>query len=122
MPTWSYSVERGWLEGPDGGWAGHSGEDAGRNNPQAQNSCLVGPIPEGDYEVLPVEQGTPWGDWVVPLRRLETGWPSFGRGGVVVHGPLDFHGQNPGHTCVVMPEEARRALARAAGAVIEVRK
>lgn len=93
--TWTYSQSTGRLS-HDGeviatGYAGH---DAGLDDPSAQQSAFVGPLPQGTYDIgPPMSDGGHMGPYVLPLGP----WPinnMFGRSGFYIHGDTPARDQS----------------------------
>lgn len=92
---------------------GHSGQESGRNNPDAQCVHNFGPLPRGRYKIGPWQDSHGHlGPIVAPLTPQPDAAGSFawlcGRGGFWIHGPELSEG------CLVQQEPIRVQM-RASG-------
>lgn len=86
---------------------GYSGHANGKNNPAAEQTPDVGPIPCGAWEIvgLTVER-TAHGPYVLQLHPCN-GTKTFGRSGFLMHGDNIQHPGEASLGCIVMPRWAR---------------
>ena len=86
---------------------GYSGSGVGRNNPAEQAVPNVGPIPQGRYSIGPEFDAPVQGPCT--MRLTPEGHDALGRDGFLIHGDNAAHDASQG--CIVLPIEARQAIA-----------
>ncbi len=96
---------------------GYAGHGVGLNNPAMQQEHNVGPLPQGIYAINPPVNTTTHGPYVMWLTP-DPANNMFGRSGFGIHAD---EVANPGKRlastgCIVMSNEARRAIWAAAQA------
>jgi len=102
---------------------GYSGHGDGRNNPEAQATRVIGPIPRGYWTIGPprdVMAPGPHGPFVLPLlphRDTET----FGRTGCLIHGDAIEHPGAPSDVCLVFSRDMRERIAGSGDTLLLVR-
>lgn len=119
--TWTYSQSTGRLS-HDGeviatGYAGH---DAGLDDPNAQQTAFVGPLPRGTYDIgSPISDGGHMGPYVLPLSP----WPinnMFGRSGFYIHGDTPARDQSASNGCIVLDRQWRALITQSSDPVLVV--
>ena len=89
---------------------GYSGNDAGKNDPNAQNIRSFGPIPRGKYTVsLPYYSST-HGPLVLRLSPAISN-QMFGRSGFLIHGDSIAHLGEASDGCIILDKATRKAIA-----------
>jgi RHS repeat-associated protein len=109
---WEYHQSTGemWYYPPGSGdpelvGTGHSGNGAGRNNPDMQGTRNVGPVPEGLWQIEPIQDNVTGRGIELPdsmrLTPLEGQHERFNRSGFIIHGGRYSEG------CVILPRDVR---------------
>lgn len=116
--TWTYSQSSGELS-QDGVFAGtgYSGAGIGRNNPVAQATPNVGPVPQGYYEIGPPYTSPKTG----PITMVLTPDPNtqvFGRTAFRIHGDNASH--TASHGCIILGPAIRKEIAASGDTQLEV--
>jgi len=109
--SWTYRQDTGELAHDGRSVAhGYSGNNAGLNNPAAEDQHNVGPIPRGAWHIQALTVGqTPHGPFVlhlVPLPSTDT----YGRSGFLIHGDSALHPGTASEGCIIMPRLVREAV------------
>jgi hypothetical protein len=91
---------------------GYSGNHVGLNNPQMQESRSVGPIPQGNYTILPPHADEKVGPVAMtlvpdPLNLM------FGRADFLIHGDNAAMDHTASEGCIIMPHAVRVAVGQA---------
>lgn len=121
MP-WTWSQSKGLLTGPAGTKIaqGYAGSGAGINNPNMQDIPNVGPIPQGTWQIGPLEAShDTLGTNVMALTPAE-GTDAFGRSAFYCHGDTASRDESASHGCIVLPLWARMQMADSTDKVLEV--
>lgn len=107
MP-WRYNQRTGELaHGDELVAVGYSGFGDGQNNPDLQDKQNVGPLPRGEYDILPPRDTASHGPYVLPLVPDPKN-EMFGRAGFLMHGDSVKHpGHGASHGCIIAPRAAR---------------
>jgi hypothetical protein len=102
---------------------GYSGHGAGRNNPGAEQTPFVGPIPRGYWTIGPPRDVTvpgAHGPFVLPLLpHADTN--TFGRAGFLIHGDSIEHPGEASEGCVVFSRDVRDRIAESGDTLLLVR-
>jgi hypothetical protein len=118
----NFSQSTGFVTKDDGtfvakGWSGNDYRPKenptriqGRNNPAMQDKHCVGPLPRDMYRVGPWEPHAELGQLSASLTSMGVG-ESFGRDGFYIHGPGGDDPANCSMGCIVIPHDARVAVA-----------
>lgn len=86
---------------------GYSGYQQGKNNPDMQNLCDLGPIPRGRWVIASMLPETAdHGPYVLRLIPDCT-TPTFGRRGFLIHGDSLQHPGEASLGCIVLPHIVR---------------
>src|ERR1700685_1463612 len=105
---WTYAQKSGdLLQDGQRVATGYSGIDNGKNNPAQQAVPNVGPIPQGEWEIVgPPISTLAHGPYVLSLQpSAQTN--TFGRSGFLMHGDsIDAPGC-ASHGCIIMPRAVR---------------
>jgi hypothetical protein len=89
---------------------GYSGNKAGKNNPAAESTHNVGPIPAGAWEIAALTAGrTPHGPFVLHPQP-HNGTVTFGRSGFLMHGDSRTDPGNASQGCIIMPRAVRERV------------
>src|SRR5258708_15782730 len=106
MP-WTYSQSTGQLSRDGANVAtGYSGTGPGRNNPSAQSTRNVGPIPRGRYSIGPPHDTTTHGPHVMALTPV--GHNALARDGFLIHGDNTRHDASP--DCIILRPNIRQHI------------
>ena len=111
--AWNYSQSTGQLS-HDGEMiaTGYAGIGAGLNNPNAQGTPFVGPIPQGTYDIGPPrDDGGHMGPFVLPL----TPWAvnnMFDRAGFFIHGDTPARNNSASNGCIILDRQWRTMIAQ----------
>jgi hypothetical protein len=89
---------------------GYAGHGPGKDNPQAQATPNVGPIPQGLYAIGPPYNDPHLGTCVFQLTPDPSN-AMFGRSGFLIHGDNPHHPGQSSEGCIVLPEPARAQIA-----------
>ncbi len=116
---WEYSQSTGqlWHFPPEGGAAeyageGYAGRDKGLNNPLYQREPNVGPLPQGNYSIAPIQTNVTSQGTVLPesMRLIPSpGTKMFDRSGFLFHGG-NFSTFDSSNGCLVLPLDVRRKV------------
>lgn len=108
---WTYEQSTGrLLKGDVFAVRGYSGYMDGHNNPGMQDVRGIGPVPQGDYDILEaVEMVTDHGPYVLRLRPC-AGTNTFGRDGFLMHGDSKEHPGLASHGCIILPFAVRELV------------
>jgi hypothetical protein len=108
---WSYEQKTGDLY-RDGSYEGrgYSGHGAGVNNPALQNVQMVGPIPQGVWDIGTAMEHPHLGPLAMHLAP-ETGTQTFGRSGFFIHGDNSLMNETGSEGCIVLGRAIRQAIA-----------
>lgn len=90
---------------------GYSGADSGKNNPSAQTTRRVGPIPVGAYRIAPPIDHPELGPVSLRLEPLGD-TKSWGRSGFLIHGDSRTRPGDASHGCIVLPRPVRERIAQ----------
>jgi Protein of unknown function (DUF2778) len=108
---WTYRQSTGELL-KDGSFIaqGYSGHGNGKNNPAAQSTHNVGPIPAGAWTVtgVPVDTST-HGPFVLRLEPCN-GTQTFGRSGFLIHGDSRTNPGGASQGCIILPRFIRERV------------
>ena len=89
---------------------GYSGHGNGKNNPAAQNTPNVGPIPAGSWVIVSLTEGmTEHGPYVLRLEPCG-GTGTFGRSGFLIHGDNRRAPGEASRGCVILPRFVREKV------------
>lgn len=107
---WTWSQRAGALS-RDGAHVadGYSGSGSGKNNPLLQAAAGVGPIPQGRWRMLGVEDSRTTGPFTIVLAAVE-GTRTFGRSAFRIHGDSASHPGQASHGCIILPRPIREAI------------
>ena len=122
MSYWTYSQSTGVLfnHSTNQSWQCYSGHGDGLNNPQLQDLVMVGPIPQGSWEVVEIASDLKTGpvtwflEWMAPIWS----YPGRDKGSFRVHGDNAEVNHTASDGCVIAPHDCR--VTGAVGDVIEV--
>lgn len=105
---WTYHQKSGDLL-HIGVWQGqgYSGRAGGRNNPDAQCTVGVGPLPQGQYRIGTAYDHPQLGPCVMNLDA-EPGTNTFGRDLFRIHGDNANH--DASHGCIILGPAIRHAI------------
>ncbi len=115
-----YEQTTGRLRGlGDQVFVGYSGFGRWKNNPDFEFAHAVGPVPAGSYTLSRPFDDAVHGKicfdlWQKP--RTET----FGRIGLMIHGDAREHPGSASYGCIVLPHDAREAMAASGDRDLEV--
>lgn len=110
---WTYSQSSGVLTDPNGRpfAQGYSGNKAGLDNPQMQDTHNVGPLPQGEYTIGTLQPlHDRLGEDVLPLEPNPSN-QMFGRSGFFLHGDNEFLNHTASDGCVILPRWVRLRIA-----------
>lgn len=114
---WTYSQSTGRLTRNGTTVAtGYSGAGPGRNNPAAQATHNVGPIPRGTYSIGLPHDTHSHGPHVMALTPV--GHNALGRDGFLIHGDNTRHDASTG--CIILPRDIRNQISTSGDNTIEV--
>lgn len=99
--------------------SGYSGNGPGKNNPAMQAVRDVGPIPQGEYRIGAAFDSLAMGPVVLPLYPVEP-VKAFGRSGFFIHGDSIEHPGEASLGCIILPRDAREAIAASKDAQLTV--
>jgi len=118
--AWTYNQASGVLS-HDGEViaTGYSGHGLGENNPSLQDEPMVGPIPQGRYQIGPSFDSETHGPMVMRLTP-EPDTNTFGRGGFLIHGDSILKPGSASLGCVIMPRLVRVEISASDDKVLEV--
>ena len=112
MP-WTYEQATGNLISPLGikvatGYAGGNcgNNPEGVNNPDAQDQHSIGPLPQGTYTAVSIEDSPKLGPFALVLEP-DPANEMFGRGDFRMHGDSITHPGCASEGCVIMPRNIR---------------
>jgi lipoprotein-anchoring transpeptidase ErfK/SrfK len=118
MLKWSQS--KGELTKNGEFWArGYSGHGDGINNPAYQQVHDVGPLPQGQYKILPPTNSPRTGPFTLPLIALDID-KCFGRSDFRIHGDNAQGNQSASHGCIILPRAVRERINGEIDRTIEV--
>lgn len=92
-------------------FTGYSGSGAGKNNPAMQDVIGVGPIPQADYTIGPLEDSHQTGMDIMRLTP-KPGSNVFGRSDFEMHGDSSAHPGMASHGCIIMAHAVRLYVAK----------
>lgn len=109
---WKYSQLEGSLVGATGatiamGYSGY-GVD-GKNNPAAQGTRDVGPIPRGIWDIGHPFDSSIHGPFCLPLVLIDPAQMGE-RDGFLIHGDSLTHPGEASHGCIILPKFARHKI------------
>ena len=118
---WLYEQSTGKLSSTESAFVafGYSGADAGKNNPAMQSVRELGPIPHGIYAIGAPFDSLEHGPFALRLAP-DAANEMFGRSGFLMHGDSHEHPGCASRGCVILPLEARRAVAASADRELHV--
>ena len=91
---------------------GYAGNGAGLNNPDACNQKMVGPLPQGQYEILgAVDKPESVGAFALPLAPDPSN-EMFGRGSFYIHGDNPAMNETASDGCIVTNRDTRLLIAQ----------
>src|SRR5689334_19638185 len=111
---WIYEQRTGRLyrEGdPENYFLGYAGAGVGKNNPSLQHVEDVGPLPRGDYDIMPPQDTVTHGPFVLRLVPHD-GNEMHGRDGFMMHGDSKVHPGTASEGCIIQSKSARDAVWR----------
>ncbi|HEU5411778.1 MAG TPA: tlde1 domain-containing protein [Candidatus Acidoferrales bacterium] len=98
---------------------GYSGAGAGKNNPAMESVRELGPIPQGIYAIGAPFDSLEHGPFAMRLAP-DAANEMFGRSGFLMHGDSREHPGCASRGCIILPLEARRAVAASADRELRV--
>jgi len=109
---WSYSQATGTFKSPGGTSVGigYSGHAQGLNNPALQQVHMVGPIPQGDWEIGQFFDDVGGKGPVVARLTPLPGTETFGRDGFMIHGDNSQVNHSASEGCVILPHVVREMV------------
>lgn len=108
--TWAYYQASGKLSHDGADVAlGYSGAGEGKNNPAAQETHNVGPIPRGNYTISGPHDTVTHGPYVLPLTP-DPANEMFGRSAFLIHGDSVVHPGTASEGCIIMPRAVREQV------------
>ena len=90
---------------------GYSGHEDGLNNPEMQNAPSTGPIPQGQYRILPAASNVCTGPLSMHLQPLTPPTNTFGRSGFMIHGDNLACDHSASRGCIIMGHVIREVIA-----------
>jgi len=102
---------------------GYSGRNRGKNNPAMQNAVGIGPIPQGLWNIVAVEnRPDDLGPVCIKLEPAK-GTNTFGRSGFYAHGDSIKNPGTASHGCIILPRAIRDWIVRMwkAGTITQIR-
>ena len=115
--SWTYNQTTGQLSRDGQNIAtGYSGTGPGRNNPSAQGTRNVGPIPRGRYSIGAPHDTRTHGPHAMALTPV--GHNALGRDGFLIHGDNTRHDASTG--CIVLPRNIRDQISNSGDTALEV--
>lgn len=107
---WRYAQSTGQLSHDETPIAiGYSGAGEGKNNPLLQHVQNVGPLPQGQYHILPPIDTPTHGPYVLWLNPL-LGTELFGRSRFGMHGDSLMHPGAASLGCIILPRAVRELV------------
>lgn len=88
---------------------GYSGHEWGKNNPDAQASVGIGPIPRGKWRMSSVKDSPNTGPFTIVLEP-EVGTDTEGRGDFRIHGDSIANPGSASHGCIILARAIREAI------------
>lgn len=88
---------------------GYSGHEWGKNNPDAQASAGIGPIPRGKWRMTSVKESQNTGPFTIVLEP-EAGTATEGRGDFRIHGDSIREPGEASHGCIILARAIREAI------------
>lgn len=123
---WQYKITTGQLFDPDGKLVGtgYSGGNMGknpegRNNPRMQDVHLIGPLPEGLYDIGTAYMNQHTGPLSMNLTPHKENI-MYGRSGFEMHGDNKTHTASEG--CIVQPHDVRLLVSQSTDKLLQVVK
>jgi hypothetical protein len=99
---------------------GYSGNGLGLNNPGMERMRDVGPIPRGEYDILPpLDPAGHLGPLAFPLRP-RAGTETYGRSDFLLHADNFARNHTASHGCIIQDRPARLAVLKFVGGVLTV--
>jgi hypothetical protein len=100
---------------------GYSGHGLGLNNSALEDEPNIGPIPRGQWTIMPAFDAPDTGPMSMPLTPDE-GTETFGRSGFRMHGDsLEFAGQEEAsHGCIVIARSVRMLVSLSTDNALQV--
>ena len=115
--SWTYSQSTGQLTRNGAAVAtGYSGTGPGRNNPSAQGTRNVGPIPQGRYRIGAAHDTHTHGPHVMRLTPVRHN--AHGRDGFLIHGDNSRHDASTG--CIILPPNIRDQISNSGDSDLNV--
>jgi hypothetical protein len=88
---------------------GYAGFGEGQNNPAMQHVRDLGPLPQGEWRILPPQDPVrQLGPLAMPLEQISG--ESFGRDDFLIHGDSTARNRTASTGCIVLPMEVRRLI------------
>ncbi len=100
-------------------FVGYSGYGRWKNNPDFEFAHTIGPVPAGRYTLSYPFDDSGHGKICFDLSP-KPGTETFGRSGLMVHGDYLLHRGSASHGCIVLPHDARQAMAASGDRELEV--
>jgi hypothetical protein len=118
---WIYAQKTGALrQNNQPAGTGYSGFDNGKNNPAMQAVSNVGPIPQGSWTIVGPPFNSPdHGPFVLRLEP-NTGTPTFGRSGFLMHGDSIEAQGCASRGCIILPRTVRELVWQSGDTDLEV--
>jgi hypothetical protein len=119
---WTYAQSTGRLTDPEGVPLanGYSGRGAGLDNPSAQATVDVGPIPAGQWTIGAFfDDPGGKGPMVCHLTACK-GTETFGRTGFMIHGDNTQANHSASEGCIVLSRPLREQIAASGDSSLEV--
>ena len=109
---WTYAQSTGDLTGSDGSLAGvgYSGRGTGLDNPSAQATVDIGPIPAGRWIIGPFFDDPGGKGPIVAHLTPVTGTETFGRSGFMIHGDNAALTHTASEGCVILAHSLRQMM------------
>jgi hypothetical protein len=119
---WSYEQTTGRLASPAGTFVGlgYSGHGAGLDNPKLQAEPMVGPIPQGNWQIGEFFDDSGGKGPIVAHLTPATGTETFGRSGFMIHGDNAELDHTASEGCLVLPHCLRQMIMSSQDRVLRV--
>ena len=113
----TYSQSSGLFTMPDGTtFYGHAGHGDGLNNPEMQDVHMIGPLPQGIYNLGPFQDGSAYSAADARLGPLvsrltpDAGNTMFGRDGFFIHGGNNSNPPTDSDGCIILQHPNRQTI------------
>lgn len=120
--SWKYNQSTGEMFKPDGSLlaVGYSGSGGGKNNPDMQGVHNVGPIPQGQYNIVMITdekgQAVDYEHKKAPVMHLlpDQSNEMHGRSGFLIHGDSISEPGTASQGCIILGHVERMRIAGSA--------